>query len=661
MSKSHVEELLRVYAAVFQDLAYAYPALVAEFDRDQARLRRALKQRGLHAACVDLPAMGKHLDRCLSMGEYIASGLPLSCRKSEAVPIPKFLGGLYLLVFESSGALKGDADVQAIVCLRQVLYLAKAANLQCSTSKVVAEVRSFAEVDDYLPEPESFWSAEDPERSEVEATYGGFAASQIYQDRVRGYEPELARRLSTFLANLDVVSGLVSTTLGPYLYGEWRFRHGPGAISEVTGPVNKYCWPSWSDRLNYVFPISDCGYHSHSDWADRVSQHVLQSEEPCSRLIDVPKTYTKPRLIAAEPCAHQWCQQNIWHYFRVRVRDSWIGEFIWFNDQTRNQRLCLLGSKDGSLATVDLSAASDRVSCHAVGQLFRRNPELLLALQASRTRLVRQEICSNVSPLTELKKFSTMGSACTFPVETLLFFCVAVSAILTKRQVRPTLANIRELTEQVTVFGDDIIVPVDSRELLLHALELLHFKVNAAKTFWSGNFRESCGVDAFRGTDVTPAKWKGVCSGGPADIASTLEVANNFYSKFFVVTSAYLDSTLSRVGIPLVPMSAGYEGRRSFVDPGPPKAPKLRWNKALQRREFYLPQLEAKVVRTPVLDTSIILQYFTEVPARAQEGFVGVGRELAEWNIHSSDLGVMERPAMKLRRRWVPESVLIAQ
>lgn len=682
MSNRHVEELSRVYEAVFRDLSYAYPALTAEFDRDQARLQRALKQRGLHAPCVDLPALGKHLDRCLSEGEYIPSGLPLGRRMSKGVPIPKFLGGLYLLVFELSGALKGDADVTAIDCLRQVLYLAKAAELDCSPSEVCAEVRSFAEVDANLPIPESFWSSEEPVREEIEETYRGFAESQLYSDRVRELKPDKVSVLSTFLRTLDVVSSVLSTTLGPYLYGEWRFRHGPGAIAEVVGPTNKYSWFSWPNRLQSAFPLDDCGFHSVLEWCD----HALEASdtvEPSSRLISVRKTYTKPRLIAAEPCAHQWCQQNIWHYIRVRVKESWIGDFLWFNDQTRNQRLCLLGSRDGSLATVDLSAASDRVTCHAVGQLFRRNPGLLLALQASRTRFVDQKLAHDVPNRIELKKFSTMGSACTFPVETLLFFCVAVSAVLTKRQMRPTLKEIRSLTEQVTVFGDDIIVPEDCRELLTDALEVLHFKVNTAKTFGTGRFRESCGVDAFRGTDVTPAKWKGICSGSPEAYASTLEVTNNFYSKFFVATSAYLDSTLrrGRFNFPLIPMRSGYLGRKSFVDPGPPSAPKARWNADLQRKEFWLPTFLTKVARTAIEDGSSLLQYFTEVPESALNratpfGVFGLSHELwtrtvyepsltpemgrlsVRWVFPSFQHGYADYPVLKIKHRWVPIDTL---
>lgn len=663
MSKCHVEELLRLYAAVFQDVAYRYPALRQGLERDLTRVGDALKQRGLHAACVDLPALGKHLDRSLSEGQYIASGLPLSRRQSVAVPIPKFLGGLYLLVFESDGRLKGEADVEAVLCLRQILYLAKAAHLQCGPDKVIAEMRSFVETDANLPIPEAFWDSEESDRQEAIETYRGFAESKIYTSRVRSLPPEEARVMSVLLGNLDVVSGLLATTLGSYSYEEWSFRHGPGAIAErkVDGHWKKFHWKSWPDRLQRVFPIDACGYYSALDWVDRLDE-TISGEEPYSRLIDVPKTYSKPRLIAAEPGAHMWCQQNIWHYLSTRVRDSWIGQFIWFNDQTRNQRLCTVGSRDGSLATIDLSAASDRVSCHAVGQLFRGNPELLVALKASRTRWVRIPKLAKKPLMLKLNKFSTMGSACTFPVETLLFFCVAISAVLTQRSMRPTLKNIKRLEEEVTVFGDDIIVPVDSRELVCKSLGLLDFKVNAAKTFGAGRFRESCGVDAFRGHDVTPAKWNGLYTGEPESYAAQIDMSNNFYSKFFVHVSSVLDGSIEKWRKPpLVTMTSGFPGFRSFVRPSLPNFSKVRWNEDLQTTEYLLPRLEGRVDRYVYQDGSRLFQYFLWAQKSSDPWEC--------WDLRSGDPrlitsfvpGYADYPQLKVRLRWVPEVNLVSE
>lgn len=102
----------------------------------------------------------------------------------------------------------------------------------------------------------------------------------------------------------------------------------------------------------------------------------------------------------------------------TRVAHTWLSDFIRFRDQSQNQEMCLRGSKDGSLATIDLSAASDRVSCLCVGNVFRGNEALLRALRSTRTQKV--ELLKN-GPIRSLNMYSTMGNATTFPVESLIF------------------------------------------------------------------------------------------------------------------------------------------------------------------------------------------------------------------------------------------------
>jgi len=644
MSKCHVRELSRVYECLFGDAAYAYPTLQVEFERDLVRLLVLVERRGLRVFLEDLPAVGKHLDRCLAGGQYNLSGLPLTKRFSNRVVIPKFLRGLYLLVFHENGLLKEDYDVQAVFFLRQLLYAAKKATVQCSPEKVSNEVVEFFEIDSLLPEPDGFWSTTDLAPSPIEETYCGYSKSPLYAPRVESVGPHKRSQLSVLLAKLDFVSSFVTTTLGSYDPRDWSFRHGPGAVSESIGPSNKYCWKSWSDTLETEFPIADYGFHSFASWADRC-QHFRTdgSREPSSRMVAVPKSYSKPRLIAAEPGANQFCQQNLWHYFGDRTSDSWLGGFVRFRDQSLNQNLCSIGASDGTLATVDLSAASDRVTCHFVGQLFRSNPRLLRALRSTRTRFVEQTLTPRVPRLIALRKFSTMGNACTFPVESLAFLSVAIAAVLTVRRLKASPQNVKDLIGQVAVFGDDIVIPVDSRELFVDALEVFHFKVNAGKSYWTGKFRESCGVDSFGGVNVTPAYWKTIYDGKPGTLASVAEASNNFYKKFLLRTSAYLASQLPE-DVPQVAMRSGVFGLKARCKPFVSHL-KMRVNLDLQRAEFRVMSLSATQNRTPVGDDSAILQYFTEAPD-----------PFSKWSS-----GISERPRMRMRPRWVPQADILAQ
>lgn len=647
MSKSHVRELSNVYKNIFADALYAFPTLGDEFERDLSRLLRLSEQRGIHVFVVDLPAIGKHFDKCLSTGQYVPPHLPMTKAYGSVAVIPKFLRGLYLLIFEESGCLKEDYSAEAIIFVRQILFAAKKAELQCSEGKVRNEVAEFALVDRNLPEPEGFWSEPSTTVDRVLETYQGFGKSLLYKDRLECMDKGANLLHSVFLRNLDLVSGLINSSLGSYSHEDWRFRHGPGAISETTKIVNKYCWRNWSERLENAFPIADCGYHNYGAWvASLINGPDVGSVDPSSRLIDVPKTYLKPRLIAAEPSEHQWCQQNIWHYFCSRVQRTWISKFVRFRDQTRNQELCTRGSVDGSLATVDLSAASDRVTCHAVGQLFRGNPRLLIALQASRTRFVGQKIDLLSPSVIGLRKFSTMGSACTFPVETLMFLAISLAAILTTRKLEVNATNIIDLEDEVAVFGDDIIVPSDSRSLLVTGLEILDFKVNVAKSHWTGKFRESCGVDSYAGVNVTPAYWKKPCnSRKPESVVSTIAVANNFQMKYMLCTSQYLASTLQTgYKIPFVAMDSGVCGLRTFCRPLL-SSYRTRWNSFLQRVEAWCPTFISRAAKTPITDDSALLQYFTEDPAPYQP-----------WKG-----GVPQRPKLNMRLRWVASQDLEAQ
>lgn len=66
--------------AVFKDIAYAY-LQPREMVRDKARLLHELGVNGLRIVTIDLPALCKHLDRCLDEQLYTPSGLRLGACK----------------------------------------------------------------------------------------------------------------------------------------------------------------------------------------------------------------------------------------------------------------------------------------------------------------------------------------------------------------------------------------------------------------------------------------------------------------------------------------------------------------------------------------------------------------------------------------------------
>ena len=675
MLNRHVEELLKVYECLFIDAGNAYPELRDEFRSDLAHLTSFVTERGIDAFCIDLPAVGKHFDRCLSEGTFTISGLPLTKRCPRCVMYPQFLRGLHEKVFHKTGCLKEDCDNEAILFLRQFYYCAKKVELDCPLENVLDSVKDFFETDDHLPDPEGFWQADCPTNEAIEESYTGFCRSMIYTSRVGADD----HQLRVLLKNLDFVSGLISTVLGSYQPSEWKFRHGPGAVAERKGCVNKYEFVNWSDRLETEFAYADYGFYNHESWARHVATFTGESDDkseiadqsclpvkgpqglvtpectshdPCSRLIAVRKTLKAPRLIAAEPTEHQWCQQNIWHFLRTRTEKTWLGKFVRFGDQTLNQALSKRGSSDGSLATLDLSEASDRVTCHFVGQLFRHNLGLLRALQATRTRRIRQDINPNVPSVFCLKKFSTMGSACTFPVESIAFLAIALACTITVDEMqspkigsagnshrlscRSVLGKLLALEEKVAVFGDDIIIPIDVRELMVRALEVFDFKVNTAKSFWNGSFRESCGVDAFRGVDISPEFWRSPTKSDPESIASALTVCNNFYRRGYWRTAEHIASTVRRSSVAIVKVGSGAFGKESFLGTNLSGLSR-RIHLGLQKEQVRLLTIKSQLKRLPTGCDSMLLQYFTENP-----------EPFCPWTA-----GIAQRPKLRTVLAWV--------
>jgi hypothetical protein len=235
-----------------------------------------------------------------------------------------------------------------------------------------------------------------------------------------------------------------------------------------------------------------------------------------------------------------------------------------------------------------------------------------------------------------------MGNAVTFPVESLLFLSIALATTMACRNLSNSLRSVESLRDEVAVFGDDIIVPVEVRELFVEALEVLHFKVNTQKSFWNGRFRESCGVDAFDGVDITPAYWRMFNDGNPEALASTVACRNNFYKKFLLTAADRLASTIPRrFAIPTVHMCSGVFGYISFLGPDTTGF-RTRWNPDLQRDEVLVHCSINSQQKLPIEDNSALFQYFTENPD-----------PYTKWTS-----GIPQRPRLLMRPRWVAISDL---
>lgn len=202
------------------------------------------------------------------------------------------------------------------------------------------------------------------------------------------------------------------------------------------------------------------------------------------KLVFVPKDAKTHRPIIVEPLLNGLFQLGVGTYLKRRLASSSID----LKDQGRNRKLAREGSVTGGLATVDLSSASDTISWELVVKLLP--PEWLDFLGQFRTGSFRY----SGGPSYQLEKFSSMGNGFTFELESCIFYALALGCV----------TSVGADASNVSVYGDDIIIPVEAMGLLDEVLSLAGFWVNTKKSFWQGPFRESCGADWLSGNDVRP-------------------------------------------------------------------------------------------------------------------------------------------------------------
>jgi hypothetical protein len=595
------------YHNMFKDIEWLYGTRLRELERDRTHLLSVLDGHGMRIPCIDLPAVAKHFDRCLDEGKFIPSRLPLTRFKSRKVRLPIFLGQLYQLVFHNDGTLRNDASIDAIVAIRQCYLGLKKLELPCSDRSIQDEIQNFLEIETRLRPATSDWY-----QLGQWGHHSFYDASHQPRDGRGRFCTKPSKALQERLRLLHNVCDIVSVLFGDThseLPGELP-KHGPGVVSNLRRGEDKYSFPSWNERLEAVFPYDMYAVANNGLLHD--DRRNLSRAENSSRLICVPKTLKAPRLIAAEPVENQWTQQLVKSQLETRLRFTPISASIDFRSQERNQEAALLGSTNGSNVTVDLSSASDRLSCWVVERVFRRNPGLLDRLAAVRTAEVGGDLLPHS---VRMKKFSTMGSAVTFPTQSIVYALCAVACIH-PLGTRVSIASIRRASTKVRVFGDDIVLPNSGYQLLSEMLAYFQLKVNEDKTYRGVNFRESCGVDAFRGEDVSPVYAKSLPDGkaSPGQVASMVQTSNNFHAAGFWNVGALFreGSGVKNSLIPVIPTTGGSFGYTSFTGFLPP--PYKRWNKRYQCDEY-------KVLR-PIKDNvhvqrdnwTSLLQYFIEEP-----------------------------------------------
>lgn len=511
--------------------------------RDLKTIRARFKHEGMGFLSKTLPALETAVLGGLETGTFTC---PTSFKVSKDGPLPLFLKGLIGKMFDPKTGVVLEFDPLLLKNIRQLLLMFKKVQLTPKNFQVLEKraQRGFMEIED-------LW----------------FSSLKT--------DPRLLRIY-------DQVSQIGSAEL-TYSPDDFIGKHGPGAVNETLSPNEKWTHVHQAslvasgEPLNYLKEtiriVSD---------GDEV---LIDSRSTSSRLISVPKNSTSVRLITVEPCLKQFIQGGLNTILRKFIRGHSIyNRCLNLTDQSKSQDYALKGSISRDYATIDLSSASDTIDSELVHRTFAKNEDFLRDLIfVSRTPYV------NVSGKNVLmKKFAGMGNATTFPVMSIIFSNIIFGAMFDMDGKQPSRRKMQHYASLFQVYGDDIAIPAKYCSKVMEWLVAFGFKPNVNKSFSEGYFRESCGLDSYKGVNVTPIYvrvWpEDLKKTDASSLASLVATSNQFWfdCNYGVsnVIKRYVEEVFGKLPH-TTPDSGciGWQARRVRV-------PIERWNTDLQRPEY---------------------------------------------------------------------------
>jgi hypothetical protein len=515
-----MKSLLFALEALLADVRRLHPG-VRGLDRDYITMKVRLEKEGSSFATIALPSLGKHLDRCLSLGRFTPHP---SFSRMKGSTLPKFLSGLFSEIFELNGTLLDNGTEHLYVkSLREILYLFR---------KLALDTSRATQLD--LCAKGAFFG--------LELDVPSYCTSDFFVDSVSRF----------ILKDLDV-------------FGFLEGRNGPGAVSEGTSGNQK-----WSLLAGGIDSFDDSlmplGYDLESYLKIGTYAPYRDPRADCVRLVTVPKNSRSRRTITIEPAVKQFSQQALNTHLRSKIATCPIMRTcLSLDDQSKNRKLAEIGSRNGSYATIDLSSASDLMGLSLVQRIFAHRPLFLdLCLRARCA-----EVKGKNSPLL---KYAGMGNATTFPIQSVVFAVIAIASDLEARRVYPSYRNVKASARRVRTFGDDIIVRTDAYHQTVDRLSRFGLKVNQDKSFNEGNFRESCGTDRFRGHDVTPIYIRfepSVTSMTASAVLGLVSNSNSFWELGCYSLAQHLANVVeraNRIKLPLVRRESGVVGFHTRQD-----------------------------------------------------------------------------------------------
>jgi hypothetical protein len=568
-----------------------------DLQRDIETVRSRCNDEGLSFLTKTLPSLGKALDQGLVSGRF---NIPLGFKHSHKnASIPAFLQAYFNRLFSQDGVLLDESDASDVNHLRQVLMFAYKLDLPYTAAQESVVIQNFI-------------------ATELDLEF----TDNVYTKRV-----------------LDLASSIVGDIFEDFDPKDIKPRHGPGAVATGERLEEKWDFSRLYSDIHSVFPYYDYfvvgggrEILDRKDWY----MSLERLDHGRAKVILVPKDSRGPRLISCEPLEYQWIQQGLGRKIMSHLESFKLTRGrINFTNQEINRKLALDGSNHQGIATLDLKDASDRVSLALVERLFERTPSLLRALKACRTT----ETTLPDGSVVTLNKFAPMGSALCFPIEAVCFWALLVSACSIRWRL-----PLRMVGERIFVYGDDLIVPTDWAPQCIQSLEMFALKVNKSKCCITGQFRESCGMDAFKGVQVTPTRLRHQWTGKPTDgtvYYAYVALLNSMRSKNYALVAERIEAELAKTygptpyGLPNSPFPCIQVTEPEIaIDYNKSKFP-YRWHRHYQRVEFRVP-----AIQTRKLDSSL-------------DGWPRLLRDVVSPVVGDPSVVVVPR-STRLKRGWMP-------
>lgn len=302
---------------------------------------------------------------------------------------------------------------------------------------------------------------------------------------------------------------------------EFVGNHGPGSTADGDKTVpekNQNYRPTIQSNQLTRFHVDNISYGFHL-----IREAVWKA---------VFKDVGSLRPITMEPVEAQFAQQGLKYdiYRQVDAKDSvqLVSRFIRFSDQQPSRDAAVIGSRligdRFKPSTIDLKSASDRLSLDLIINLFTGNfLHYILCGRSWKCRVGKKR-------LIELAMYAGMGSALTFPIQSIVFCALAIYATLKELYkmeygVEGTIDDLfetyfngdelrdgyrdkyRRVWKSIRIYGDDISLPDFAAERLIMLLSDFGLEVNTRKSFTGRSpVRESCGVYAVAGYVFTPQR-----------------------------------------------------------------------------------------------------------------------------------------------------------